>query len=391
MFLTKEEERMLDGERGEAVRKSMEILVALGKIFDAERLIPIKSVQISGVSYDNLGDAGLEFINEMAKDGNVVVPTTLNPAGMDIENWRSLGISEDFAKKQEVILNAFKKMGVRLTCTCTPYLIGNKPEIGDHIAWGESSAVTYANSVLGARTNKEGGPSSIAAALTGRTPEYGFHLDENRKPTVLVEVKTKVKKPFEFGALGKVIGELTNGQVVFIRGITNAGMDELKSLSASIVTYGGAPLFHIENITPENVEIPKEKIVVMKEDIDNAIKDLNDNVDDIDFIFIGCPHCSIKEIKKISELLKGKKVKKELWIGVSRVIKKIADKKGYSKNIEASGAKFACDTCHVVAPLKDKFRTIATNSAKGIFYGRGKNDFKTFFSSLEKCIELAVE
>jgi len=390
MELTKEQRDMLEGKRGNAVKKSMSILVALGEIYGAKRLIPVTSVQISGVSYDNLGDAGLEFLDEMAKDGKARVKTTLNPAGMDMENWKALGIDPGFAEKQKLVIEAFEKMGVEATCTCTPYFIGNKPKFGDHIAWGESSAVTYANSVLGAKTNKEGGPSSIASALTGFTPEYGLHLDENRQAQFVVEVKAKVGNPMLFGALGNVVGKLAKGRIPLITGIKKTTTEDLKALSASIVTYGGAPLFHIKEITPNKTKIPKERIVVNQKDIDNAVKEMND-AEDVEFIFLGCPHCSMEEIKNIAKLLKGKKVRKELWIGVARPIKRIADEVGYSKIIEESGAKFACDTCHVVAPLKGRFTSIATNSAKGIFYGRGKNNFKTIFRTLEECIRLAVE
>ncbi|MCK4497209.1 MAG: DUF521 domain-containing protein, partial [Candidatus Aenigmarchaeota archaeon] len=139
MHLTKEQEEMLEGKHGNAVKKSMEILAALGNIFGAEKLIPVKSVQISGVSYDNLGDAGLEFLGIMAEDGKIKVKTTLNPAGMDMENWKALGIDPEFARKQKLVIEAFERMEVETTCTCTPYFIGNKPEFGDHIAWGESS------------------------------------------------------------------------------------------------------------------------------------------------------------------------------------------------------------------------------------------------------------
>lgn len=390
MELTEEQKDMLEGKNGNAVKKSMSILVALGEIYGAKGLIPVTSVQISGVSYDNLGDAGLEFLDEMAKDGKIRVKTTLNPAGMDMENWEALGIDPEFARKQKLVIEAFEKMGVEATCTCTPYFIGNKPDFGDHIAWGESSAVTYANSVLGAKTNKEGGPSSIASALTGFTAEYGLHLDENRQAHFVAEVKAKVDNPMLFGALGNVIGGIAKGRIPLMTGIKKATTEDLKGLSASIVTYGGAPMFHIEGITPNKTSVPEERVVVGQEDIDNAVKGMND-AEDAEFIFIGCPHCSIEELKKISELLDGKIVKKELWIGVARPIKKIADKKGYSKIIEESGAKLACDTCHVVAPLKGRFTSIATNSAKGIFYGRGKNNFKTIFTTLENCINLAVE
>src|SRR4030066_1273056 len=180
MNLTEEKERMLAGEEGYAARKSMEILTALGDIYGADKLIRVGSVQVAGVSYHNLGDAGLEFLNELAKDGKVKVLTTLNPAGMDLENWKNLGISAEFAEKQNLVIDAFTRMGILISCTCTPYLIGNLPRYGEHIAWSESSAVTYANSIIGAMTNREGGPSALAASLMGRTPYYGMHLDHDR-------------------------------------------------------------------------------------------------------------------------------------------------------------------------------------------------------------------
>ena len=390
MELTTDQRDMLDGKHGNAVKKSMAILVALGEIYGAKRLIPVTSVQISGVSYSNLGDAGLEYLSEMARDGKTKVKTTLNPAGMDMENWQALGIDPEFAEKQKLVIDAFERMGVEATCTCTPYFIGNKPEEGDHIAWGESSAVTYANSVLGAKTNKEGSPSTIASSLTGFTAEYGYHLDANRQASFIAEVQAKVDSPMLFGALGNVVGKLAKGRIPLITGIEKASTEDLKALSASIVTYGSAPLFHIENITPNETVIPEEKIIVSQQDIDSAIAEMNDT-NDVEFIFIGCPHCSLDELKRISDLLNGKKVNKELWIGVARPIKKQADGLGYSKIIEDSGAKLACDTCHVVAPLKGRFKSIATNSAKGIFYGRGKNNFQTVFRPLEDCIRLAVE
>src|SRR5512136_219201 len=193
MELTAQEQAMLDGKEGYAARKSMEILKALGNIYGADRLIRVGSVQVAGVSYHNLGDAGLEFLNELARDGRVKVLTTLNPAGMDLENWKALGISEDFAVKQNKVIEAFERMGILVSCTCTPYLIGNLPRYGEHVAWSESSAVTFANSVLGAKTNREGGPSALASAFVGKTPCYGLHLDENRLPDIAVKVEADLK------------------------------------------------------------------------------------------------------------------------------------------------------------------------------------------------------
>jgi predicted aconitase len=393
MYLTEKEQRMLDGEEGYAVRKSMEILVALGDIYGADLLIKVGSVQVAGVSYHNLGDAGLEFLNELAKDGRVKVLTTLNPAGMDLENWRQLGISEEFAQKQNMVIDAFTKMGILISCTCTPYLIGNLPRYGEHIAWSESSAVTFANSVVGAKTNREGGPSALAAAFVGKTPCYGLHLDENRAPNIHIEVNASLKKFSDWGALGYSVGKKAENKIPYITGIKDAELDELKSFCASVVTYGAKPLFYMQGITPgaERHQLPKEKVTVENRDIKEAYEKINDEVVDIDFVCIGCPHCSIKEIADIAELLKGKRVSPntEFWVATSRFTKQLADKRGYTEVIERAGGKFACDTCMAVAPLKGRFKSVATTSAKGCYYSR-HNNMKTKMGSIKECIEAAV-
>jgi len=393
MHLTKEEEKMLNGEEGYAVRKSMEILVALGDIYGAERLIKVGSVQVAGVSYHNLGDAGLEFLNELAKDGRVKVLTTLNPAGMDLENWRQLGISEEFAEKQKMVIEAFEKMGILISCTCTPYLIGNLPRYGEHVAWSESSAVTFANSVIGAKTNREGGPSALAAAFVGKTPCYGLHLDENRVPDIHVQVNARLAKFSDWGALGYSIGKKAENKIPYITGIKDAEVDELKSFCASVVTYGSKPLFYMQGITPgaENHQPPRDVVTIEDDDIKEAYASINDEVTDIDFVCVGCPHCSIKEIAEIAELLQDKKIaaNTEFWVATSRSAKQIADKRGYTEVIESAGGKFACDTCMAVAPLKGRFKALATTSAKGCYYSR-QNSMKTKMGSLEECISAAV-
>jgi predicted aconitase len=393
MYLTEKEQKMLDGEEGYAVRKSMEILVALGDIYGAERLIKVGSVQVAGVSYHNLGDAGLEFLNELAKDGRVKVLTTLNPAGMDLENWRQLGISEEFAEKQNMVIDAFTKMGILISCTCTPYLIGNLPRYGEHVAWSESSAVTFANSVIGAKTNREGGPSALAAAFIGKTPCYGLHLDENRVPNIHVEVNASFKKFSDWGALGYSVGKKAENKIPYITGIKDAELDELKSFCASVVTYGSKPLFYMQGITPgaESRQLPKEKVMVEDGDIKEAYENINDDVTDIELVCIGCPHCSIREIAEIAELLKGKKISSntEFWVATSRSAKQLADACGYTKIIERAGGKFACDTCMAVAPLKGRFKSVATTSAKGCYYSR-HNAMKTKMGSIKECVEAAV-
>ncbi len=393
MQLTKQEQKMLEGDEGYAVQKSMEILTALGEIYGAKSLIKVGSVQVAGVSYHNLGDAGLEFLNELAKDGRVKVLTTLNPAGMDLENWQELGISPEFAEKQNLVIDAFERMGILVSCTCTPYLIGNLPLYGEHLAWSESSAVTFANSVIGAKTNREGGPSALAAAFVGKTPCYGLHLDENRVPDVHVQVNAEITKLSDWGALGYAIGKKAENKISYITGIKSVDLDELKSFCASVVTYGAKPLFYMKGVTPgaELQTQPKETVIVEQADIMNAYDAINDFVTDIELVCVGCPHCSVNEIAKVAELLKGKKVAEgtEFWVATSRTAKQLADKRGYTKIIEASGAKFACDTCMAVAPLKGRFKSLATTSAKGCFYSR-QNNMKTKMGSIEDCVQAAV-
>jgi predicted aconitase len=390
--LTKEEKEMLDGKHGKATRKAMEIITTLGEIYGAERLIPVSSVQIAGVSYHNLGEAGLEYLDEMAEDGRTRVLTTLNPAGMDLEEWKKHGISEDFAKNQQRVVDAFEKMGVVTTCTCTPYLIGNLPHYGEHIAWAESSAVCFSNSVIGALTNREGGPSALASALTGRTAEYGLHLQENRVAQVKYELRTKLTNTDDFGLLGHVIGERTGKTIPYIVGVEKATTEELKSFSASVATYGGVAIFHMEGITPNRTPIPDKTEIITKGDLEKARVQLDDEEADIDFISVGCPHASIKEIGRIAEMLDGKKVAdgKTVWITTAKPTKDLAIKMGYYDKIEKAGAFLVADACCAVAPLKGKFSGLMTDSAKACFYARGKNSFKTEIRTVEKCIQEAI-
>jgi len=411
MELTRDEQAMLAGEDGPATCKAMQILDALGTIYGADRLVPVSSVQIAGVSFDNLGEAGLEFLSDMAAGGGKVKTlTTLNPAGMDIENWQAMGIPADFARDQQRVIAAYSKMGVIPTCSCTPYLVGNLPHFGEHIAWSESSAICYANSVLGARTNREGGPSALSAALTGRTPHYGLHLTENRVPTLMVLVEAHIGDPSEFGALGVVLGkniesnsETRLGKTIpYIRGIASASLEGLKSFCASIATYGGLGLFHMEGSTPESQQFSPaildklEIFVINQKNLDEAIGSLNYKDGEVpgaevDFVSLGCPHLSIAEISRVAELLRGKHVTKTLWITTARPTKRIADQMGFTTQIEDSGAILAADTCCVVAPIKGRFNMIATDSAKACYYAASKNGFKTRFLPFEQVIEEALK
>jgi len=357
-------------------------------------------VQIAGVSFDNLGEAGLGFLSEMAAGGGQVrVLTTLNPAGMDIENWQALGIDPEFARDQERVIEAYAKMGVVTTCSCTPYLFGNLPHFGEHIAWAESSAVCYANSVLGARTNREGGPSALAAALTGRTSAYGLHQDENRRPGLTIQVEASLTDTRDFGALGVAVGRAIESRQVkaipYLRGIPAATVEQLKSLCASIATYGGLAMFHMEGVTPESAQYapPEKTLVIGQGDLDEAIRSLDafPSSDEVDFVSLGCPHLSLNEIQRVAKILAGKHVRKTFWITTSRPIKRIADQMGYTAIIETAGAIFAVDTCCVVAPIKGRFKALATDSAKACYYAGAKNGFETRFLPFDEIIEAALK
>ncbi|MCD6229770.1 MAG: aconitase X catalytic domain-containing protein [Candidatus Diapherotrites archaeon] len=394
MYLTKEEEKMLEGEFGETARKAMNLLVRLGDIYGAEKMVEIQSAQAAGVSYKTIGDAGLEFLEGFADEGaRVRVPCFMNPAGMDLKNHREMNVPEEFAKKQVEIVEAFRKLGVVTASTCTPYLAGNPPLFGSHLAWSESSAVSFANSVAGARTNREGGPSALAAAIIGKTPCYGKHLDENRVAEVLIEVSADLVEPADFGALGHIVGKIAGKKVPAIKGIKKATINQLKMLGAAAAASGAVALYHVEGITPEAIKTMPVKEgfqthTVEQKDLKNAFEELTTTKEDVDLIAIGCPHCSITELGSISEMLDGKRLEKEMWVCTSIAMKALSDRMGYTKKIEESGAKLVCDTCMVVSPIHEiGFRKTATNSGKAANYLPSFNGQKVEFDSVKNLIE----
>ncbi len=386
MYLSSEEERYLSGEQGETLRRAMEILVALGDIYNASRLIPIRSVQIAGVSYKNIGDAGLEWISDLR--GRVSVPSILNPAGMDLLRWQDMGIDEDFALKQKATIDAYRQLGIADDCTCIPYRIyPGTVRKGDHLAWSESSAVSYANSVIGARTNREGGPSALAAALVGKTPLYGYHLDENRVPTHLV-VADIVLKGSDYGALGFLVGKTVKDGVPIFRLKCRPSVDELKSLGAAMAASGSVALYYVEDVTPSPPSQAKraDKMVVERKDIDEVYEKYSP--DDVEIVALGCPHCSPAELLRIADLLDGKRAVKELWICTARKIAEACP--DLVARIEASGAKVICDTCMVVSPASERFDKMMTDSGKALAYIPGLCGIKACFGSTEECIRVAA-
>jgi len=389
--LTNGEERILSGENGEVMERLFRLLVQLGEIYGADRMIPVGSAQVAGVSYKSIGDPGVEFLEDYAAKGaKVKIVTFLNPAGMDIEDWQKLNVPQGFAEMQLRIMKAFKKMGIVVSATCTPYLAGNLPRFREHIAWSESSAISFSNSVIGARTNREGGPSALAAAICGLTPNYGLHLDENRKPQVLVEVDVKLEDSADFGALGYAVGKQVKNRTPYFKGIKDADTDQLKALGAAMAASGAVALYHIEDLTPEAhlMEVKGlEKLSVSNKDVDETFSKLTTGKEP-DIVILGCPHSSLREIMTVSRKLEGKRLKKPLWVCTSRMVKEAANRMGFTQTIEAAGGRVVADTCMVVAPIEDMgYKTTASNSGKAANYLPGFCKQNVIFSRLDTILE----
>jgi hypothetical protein len=391
MHLTKNEEKMLDGEQGEVMERMFRLLVRLGDIYGADKMIPVGSVQVAGVSYKSIGDPGTEFLEDMAsKTAKVKVLTYLNPAGMDLENWKNLGFPKDFAKNQLRIMNAFKKMGIVVTSTCTPYLAGNLPRFREHIAWSESSAVSFSNSVIGARTNREGGPSALAAALCGVTPNYGLHLWEKRQPTIKIKVDAELKYNSDYGALGWYVGKQVKNKIPYFTGIKDANTDQLKALGAAMAASGAVALYHVEGLTPE-ADLVKSKglesISVGKKELKEAYEKLNTGKKP-DIVILGCPHASLREISSLAEKLDGKHLKKPVWICTSRMVKEAAERMGYNEIIAKAGGSIVADTCMVVSPIeKMGYKTTGVNSGKAANYLPGFCKQNVCFANIDDLVE----
>jgi predicted aconitase len=371
MHLNRNDEDILAGELGAVKQKAMEILVALGDIYGAERLVPIESAQIAGVSYKTIGDAGLEYLTDLT--GSVTVPTMLNPMGMDRYKWRQMGIDESFVEKQLAIIRQYELLGIDVQCTCTPYYV-SAPRKGSHLSWSESSAVSYANSVLGARTNREGGPSALAAALVGKTPEYGYHLDKNRIPDITIKTDFPLTGA-DFGALGYVVGKIIHSRVPQFSFATQPNDDELKALGAGMAATGAVALFYSEKRAK-----PSETLELSRSDLDIY------SSSDPEVVVLGCPHCSRSELTEIARLLDGHTVERPLWICTSRFV---ADRCGsLITRIEETGANVICDTCMIVSPAFEK-RSLMVNSGKALEYGPSLCNSHTVIGTTAGCINIA--
>ncbi|MFH1651582.1 MAG: aconitase X catalytic domain-containing protein [Chloroflexota bacterium] len=406
--LTREEQEMLDGKYGYPVQKSMEILMALGDCYGAERMIPVNSAH-STVQLVAILEAGVQFLEEMAaKGGKFRIYLDTNPISIDPETPHDFGLSEGFIRRQTDATNALIKMGAFLSNTCTPYLIGHMPRFGEHVAWNESSAVNFVNSVFGARTNREGGPSSFAAALTGRVAEYGYHLDHNRYGQLEIRVTVPMNGLEDYGALGYFAGKVAGNQIpVFVGLPQTITLDDFRMIGAPAANIGAVELYHAVGITPEaptleaafggkkvrdwqTVEFGKKEMEEAKAALSPA------TTRDIHVVGFGCPHASIQEIAEIARLLDGKKIKPgvALVITTSRMAKAYARGMGLVDIIEGAGGRVMADTCVITKSeelMKDcRPGIIATDSGKLAIELSAHEYARTHFGSAADCVAAAV-
>jgi len=378
MKFSDEEKRMLDGELGEAVQYSMEILVKLGNMYGAERFVEISSAHLA-TSYPQFW-AAVELTESFAnKGGRYKVPATVNSAHWpsNFNRWPDLPESPEHLERAQRMINANEKMGAILTCSCTPYFQGNLPRFGQNVAWTESSAISFANSVLGARANRITDGLDKAAAIAGRIPCFGLLLEENRKGNALVKVEYSPKNLTDYGTIGYIIGKYFGDKVPVIEGLPpQTTANQLKVLGAAAAGSGAVALYHCVGLTPEartrkqafgSIK-PEAEINIGPKEIAEATAEINTAKDKhFDAVLLGCPHPHIAEIKSLASLLAGRHVKSgiKMWIFVSADVLALARDLGYAKFIEETGAEFVERACILFFEIKDwGWETVITDSAK---------------------------
>ncbi len=364
LHLTKEEESILNGEKGEGLRKMMKLVVGLATVAGAEKLIKIESAHVSGISYENIGDEGLSFLEWLVKENvHVSVPTTINPGAIDLQQWKIAGVNEDYYEKQKRIVDAYIKLGAKPTLSCTPYFLDNVPSPGSHLAWAESSAVIYANTFLNAYTNKESGLSALAAAVIGKTGYYGLHLDENREPKVIVKVKVDLSSSLDFGILGYRIGELVGDRIPAIIGANPKSVSDQKQFVAGLSASGTIGMVKFSDsaiLVEDKLEIDEKEMMNVRTRFMSL---------DVDAVYLGCPHLSLLELRELAGLLNKRRVRKgkSLLLYTSISAYKIAYEEGLIRVIEKSGAKVFAGACPVFNPQRSS-DVIGTDAIKTAHY-----------------------
>lgn len=411
MNLSDRDKALLDGLEGEVVRQAMEALVSLGSAFDAPDMVDIGYAHVHSGMALYRGD--VELIENLSVAGaRMIVPASTNIANADMGNWQQTGAPKKLADLQKRAEKAHRQMGTSGCFTCTPYWAGHWPTWNMHIASIESGVTIFANSVLGARANRDGYFATYAG-VTGRYPRFGLHLDKNRRASIRVNIDVQPEGTTDFTALGYAIGRITVNELPLISGLKKRpNLDELDALGVGIATSGGASMFILPGVTPpdengivaDNRSLPEALIE------ENDIRDVyehftNGDPDNVDLIHLGCPHASFEEMRDYARLLNGRRVRsdKELWVTTSRVVKQMSHDAGLLEPILASGAKVISDTCPIschfartVSPDKSlgvtppALRTIVIDSVKQAHYIHSMIQCQTLLTTTEKAVELAV-
>ncbi len=406
MYLTDEERRILDGAFGEPQRIALSVLLKLGEAYGADRMVEIGSAHVVGSSYQIAGEAGIEIYSQLVAQGaRVKVRTTSDPGSIDFARWREFKTPADYAERQIKIAELLDRMGVIPTWTCTPYTTFNVPRFGEDLGWSESSAVIFANSVIGARTNRLAAYVDVCAALTGRVPRFGLHAPECRRGEALFDLDPDLSAGFEdhfFPALGYLVGQVTGDRIPVIAGVGKATFDQLKAFGAAAAASGSVALYHMVGITPEARTLgeafggrtPVERVEVGRREIASTMEQMSTGQGGaVDVVGVGCPHASIDQMRRYATLLRGKRVHTgvQLWICTNTVVEEMARKMGYIETIEQAGAKLMVGTCHNDCPLGAwGFRRLATDSGKFAYYTPTTVGTECVFASTEACIEAAI-
>lgn len=402
MLLTKSDQAMLDGEAGDAARTAMELLVAVAESEDAPGLLDISAAHIDGGLYH--GQAGLDFALSLVEGrGRVVVPTTLNVSSLDLMHPELYRGDPETAAAARLLMDAYLDMGCTPSWTCAPYQLAPRPGFGDQIAWGESNAIVFANSVLGARTARYGDFLDICCALTGRAPEVGLHTDEGRRATLRVDMQVPDKlldDDLLYPVLGHRLGQVAGTDVAVIVGLDHrAGEDRLKALGAAAASSGAVAMFHVAGVTPEAATVeaamagqaPQRVEIIDLADLARARASLNHGEGPLGAISVGTPHFSVAELARLADMMKGQSTRVPFYVNTSRDALSRAEASGTIAVIEAFGATVVTDTCTYITPILHDVRgVVMTNSAKWAFYAPGNLGVGVVFAGLDACVASAV-
>ena len=403
MDLTADEQAIAKGLDGQAAAMAMRIVAEMGGIMGAERLAPITSAHIDGCLYH--GDGGVEFAERLVEgDAKVRVPTTLNVGALDLLNLKRSRLDQHRHQMARRQMAAYEKMGCRPTWTCAPYQAGHRPGYGEQVAWGESNAVAFANSVLGARTNRYGDYLDICCALIGRVPMVGLHLEENRRATILIKtdkLSDALKQTDAFyPVLGSWLGAEVDNEICVIEGLPAAtNEDRLKALGAAAASTGEVALFHIAGVTPEATDVetalgghePK-RTVELTPDLVRAARDELSTTDDHDIsaVALGSPHFSLDEFEQLERLIEDSPFVIPFYVCTGRGVLAELEQTDRATRLRDAGVEIVVDTCVVVTPiLPARGGVLMTNSGKFAHYTPANTGYQVVYGGLEDCVATA--